>query len=175
MIFNRELFDGALSDSFLTYQRHARSRGYFSPERFSARFGEYARHEIALNPDTFDERTDKEICSTLCHEQAHLLDYQNRGEKASRYHGKPWGLIMKGIGLYPSATGKPGGKETGTQVTHYIIPGGPFDKAFSKLEKNGWKLNLESHKPDKKDGTKNKFKFSCGGAVRTRGAVLIYR
>jgi hypothetical protein len=33
---------------------------------------------------------------------------------------------MKGIGLQPSTTGEPGGKETGQSVTHYVLPGGPL-------------------------------------------------
>ena len=51
---------------------------------------------------------------------------------------------MKSIGLQPSTTGAVGGKETGQHVTHYIIPGGPFSKAFEKLAAKGWKLNLQS-------------------------------
>src|SRR5262252_9445660 len=35
--FNKELFDGALPDVFITYQRKAHSAGYFAPDRFSAR------------------------------------------------------------------------------------------------------------------------------------------
>jgi hypothetical protein len=64
--------------------------------------------------------------------------------------------------LYPSATGEPGGKETGTRVSHYIVPKGPFAKAFAKLEKTGWQLNLESMHDAKKRGIdKNKMTFSC--------------
>jgi hypothetical protein len=32
---------------------------------------------------------------------------------------------MKEIGLHPSATGEPGGKETGKHMSHYIVSGGP--------------------------------------------------
>jgi predicted SprT family Zn-dependent metalloprotease len=159
--FNRELFAGELPDIFITYQRRARSRGYFSPDRFSARIGEFDRHEVALNPDNFVDRTDEEICSTLVHEQCHVLRHQIKG-KSSSYHDKAWGALMKEIGLYPSDTGKPGGKETGHRVSHYIIPSGPFAEAFTKLEATGWQLNLESHRSDKKRGIdKNKMKFSC--------------
>ena len=40
---------------------------------------------------------------------------------------------MKEIGLQPSTTGEPGGKETGQSVTHYILPGGPYATAYAKL------------------------------------------
>ena len=35
--FNRELFEGSLPQVLVTLQRHAKTRGYFSPERFSGR------------------------------------------------------------------------------------------------------------------------------------------
>jgi predicted SprT family Zn-dependent metalloprotease len=160
--FNHELFGDAPPDVFLTYQRGARSHGYFSPDRFSARIGEFDRHELALNPDSFTGRTDREICSTLVHEQVHIRRHQIKG-KTTRYHDRAWGTLMKEVGLHPSATGKPGGKETGTQMTHYIIDGGPFDVTFAKLEKDGWQLNLQSTHESKKRGIdKNKLKFSCG-------------
>jgi hypothetical protein len=70
--FNSALFDGALPDVFITYQRKAHSAGYFSPDRFSARVGEFGKHELALNPDGFIGQTDEQVCQTIVHEQAHL-------------------------------------------------------------------------------------------------------
>jgi len=70
--FNRELFDRSLPDVFITYQRKAHSRGYFSADRFTGRSGRSDKHELALNPDAFIDRTDEQICSTLVHEQAHV-------------------------------------------------------------------------------------------------------
>jgi hypothetical protein len=43
--FNRELFGGGLPQVLVTLQRHANTRGYFSPERFSGRLDEVAVHE----------------------------------------------------------------------------------------------------------------------------------
>jgi hypothetical protein len=37
------------------------------------------------------------------------------------------------IGLQPSTTGEPDGKETGQSVMHYIVPGGPFARAYATL------------------------------------------
>lgn len=48
---------------------------------------------------------------------------------------------MKQIGLHPSTTGEPGGKEAGQSVTHCIIPGGPYAKAYAKLKANGLQLH----------------------------------
>jgi hypothetical protein len=60
------------------------------------------------------------------------------------YHNRQWAEQMKAIGLQPSATGVPGGKETGPQVSHYILADGRFARAYSALATTGWKLNLES-------------------------------
>jgi hypothetical protein len=62
--FNRVLFGGALLDVFIVYQRRAHSRGYFAPDRFSGRGTKFGRHELALNPDTFIDRSDEQVCST---------------------------------------------------------------------------------------------------------------
>ena len=51
---------------------------------------------------------------------------------------------MKAIGLQPSATDLPGDKETGPQMSHYILADGRFARAYSALATTGWKLNLES-------------------------------
>ncbi len=58
--FNTELFGGLLPNVLVTLHRQARSRGYFSPERFSGRVEEAVAHELALNPYFFAERTDEE-------------------------------------------------------------------------------------------------------------------
>ena len=60
--FNAHLFDGTLPEALVTLQRKARSRGYFCAERFASRSDQESRvHEIALNPDTFEKRTDTEV------------------------------------------------------------------------------------------------------------------
>lgn len=135
--FNARLFGGALPRCLITMQRHKGAYGYFAPERFGSRDGATITDEIALNPMHFAERSIKETISTLVHEQAHLWQ-QHFGEPSrGGYHNKEWGAKMKEIGLYPSATGEPGGKETGQRVSHYIVDGGAYDVAFADLEKAG--------------------------------------
>ena len=52
---------------------------------------------------------------------------------------------MKEVGLQPSTTGEPGGKEVGQSVTHYIVPGGPYAHAYAKLAATSFQLNWQSH------------------------------
>jgi len=104
--FNRELFDRSLPQVLVTLQRHAKSRGYFSPERFNGRIDETAVHELALNPDAFTGRTDEMILSTLAHEMAHVWQ-QTHGKPPRRsYHDRQWAAKMREIGLQPSSTGE---------------------------------------------------------------------
>ena len=51
---------------------------------------------------------------------------------------------MREIGLQPTSTGEPGGKETGQSVTHYIIPEGRYAKAYAKLAATGFQLHWQS-------------------------------
>src|SRR2546430_12513985 len=56
------------------------------------------------------------------------------------YHNREWAAKMKEIGLYPSSTGAAGGKETGQNMSHYVIAGGAFATACAALVSDGFKL-----------------------------------
>ena len=123
--FNGVLFENKLPDCLITMQRSKRSRGFFASERFGHRQrNTEIVDEIALNPATFLDRTDREIVSTLVHEMVH--EWQHHFGKPSRrgYHNKQWAAKMIEIGLIPSHTGEPGGKQTGQSVSHYIEENG---------------------------------------------------
>jgi SprT-like family len=142
--FNAELFAGSLPHVLVTLQRNAKARGYFSPDRFTARTEKAAAHELAMNPDSFTGRTDAEILSTLAHEMAHVWQ-QSHGTPPRRcYHDRQWAEKMKEIGLQASDTGHVGGKETGQSVSHYIIPGGLYAKSYAKLQAKGLQLHWQS-------------------------------
>jgi hypothetical protein len=70
---------------------------------------------------------------------------------------------MKDIGLQPTSTGEPGGKETGQSVTHYIVPGGPYAVAYAKLEARGFRLHWQSASAGNEAKAKkaSKTKFTC--------------
>jgi SprT-like family len=161
---NAELFAGALPHVLVTLQRHARAKGYFSPERFSGRLNDkMAVHELALNPDCFTGRTDEQILSTLAHEMTHVWQ-QTWGRVPRRaYHDRQWAAKMKEIGLQPSTSGAPGGKETGQSVTHYVVAGGPYAKAYAKLKARGFRLHWQSAPADEGAGARksSKTKYTC--------------
>src|SRR5450755_3516626 len=142
--FNAELFAGSLPHVLVTLQRHATAHGYFSPDRFTARTEKAAAHELAMNPDSFTGRIDEEILSTLAHEMAHVWQQSHGTPPRRSYHDRQWAAKMKEIGLQPSDTGQVGGKETGQSVSHYIIPGGAYAKAYAKLQTKGLQLYWQS-------------------------------
>lgn len=162
--FNTELFSGKLPSCLITMQRKGKARGYFSAERFETRKKEkFFVHEIALNPSLFKERSDADILSTLLHEMIHLWQEENGTAPKRAYHDKEWGKKMKELGLMPSNTGEPGGRETGHSVSHYVQPGGKFDVLIKRFLKAG-KSVLYEDRPEIKitrTKSKNKVKYSC--------------
>jgi len=160
--FNKTLFGSTLPHVLVTLQRHARMAGYFAPERFNGRIVQTVAHELAMNPDIFTGNTDEEILSTLAHEMVHVWrETQDRPPRRC-YHDKKWAAQMKQIGLQPSHTGKPGGRETGQSMTHYIIPNGPYAKAYTKLKASGFQLQWQSKRhAQAKTKAASKTKFTC--------------
>ena len=167
--FNAELFGGILPACLITMQRKAKAYGYFAGGRFGSRDGKQVTDEIALNPTHFRERTTEQSLSTLVHEMAHL--WQHHFGKVSRggYHNKQWAEKMKEVGLYPSATGQPGGKEVGPKCSHYIIAGGVYARAFAALKAQGFDdffVDLwddEDAKKKAKTKKASKTKYTCPG------------
>jgi predicted SprT family Zn-dependent metalloprotease len=162
--FNAGLFGGSLPHVLVTFQRHAKAKGYFAPDRFAARAKKAATaHELAMNPDVFTGRTDEEILSTLAHEMAHVWQQAHGTPPRRAYHDRQWAAKMKEIGLQPTTTGDANGKETGQSVTHYIIPGGAYARAYAKLKKNGFQLNWQSRPftEERKKKAASKTKYTC--------------
>jgi predicted SprT family Zn-dependent metalloprotease len=141
-------------------KRQLRSEGKLPPSQ--GQLAAHFRHELALNPDGFVDRTDEQICSTLVHEMAHVWQQAHGSAPSRGYHNRQWAAKMKSLGLQPSSTGMPGGSETGYRVSHYIIPGGAFTTSFQRLAAKSWKLNLQSAHQAGPNGDRNsKTKFSC--------------
>jgi predicted SprT family Zn-dependent metalloprotease len=161
--FNKRLFDGMLPRCLVTLQRRAGSYGYFHNQIFSTRDGHTVTDEIALNPKTFKDVNTEHILATLVHEMVHQRQFRF-GNPSKAYHNKEWAMMMKQVGLHPSATAQPGGKETGQKCSHYIIRGGKFDVACAALLKSGCDISyVEIGRDEKEAKRKNetKSKYSC--------------
>jgi hypothetical protein len=141
--FNNAMFRPVLPDCLITMQRSKRSRGYFVGERFGHRRGTEIVDEIALNPRTFIDRTDREIISTLVHEMVHLWQFHYGKPGRRGYHNKQWAAKMNEVGLVPSHTGEPGGKQTGQSMSHYIQDDGLYDTKWNELAGTGYVLEYQ--------------------------------
>lgn len=157
--FNEQLFDNKLSDCILTLRNHGKNTlGLFHAEQWVQENDKC--HEIALAPLHLS-RPLKDVFSTLVHEMCHLWQQDHGDPSRNGYHNKEWGGQMKTVGLHPSNTGKPGGKETGQQMTHYILDDGPFALAFDAMPdeiKLPW-VGVEQSSKTKKSPAK--IKYAC--------------
>jgi len=162
--FNRRLFAGALPPCLITLQRRKRSLGYFAGRRFKSADGVHVTDEIALNPTYFASSGAKDVLSTLAHEQAHQWQQHLGKPSGSGYHNKQWAVKMREIGLIPSDTGRPGGKMTGPRMSHYIEPGGLFDRVADRLIVKGFVLAFVECESDDGLALKkrlSKTRYSC--------------
>ena len=129
--FNQALFLGVLQPVLLNFSRAANTFGFFAPLRWESN-GE-TTHEISLNPAYLRHREPRAVVSTLVHEMVHAFQAQFGKPGRGGYHNQEWADKMEAIGLMPSSTAAPGGKRTGDRVSHYIIEGGPFARAFAAM------------------------------------------
>lgn len=195
--FNRELFDGRLPQCIVTLTHQRSSHGYFRSKPFATREEleavdewddameegaddsealERSRpgvDEISLNIFGFRDRTRDDILSTLVHEMVHLEQHHYGKPPKRPSHNKEWGDMMKKVGLYPSATAEPGGKETGRRVSHYVIEGGPFETKVRDCEaKLDWVGMLRRKK---KKTREPKVTYECEtDEIKVRGKVGLH-
>ncbi|MGE4069852.1 MAG: SprT-like domain-containing protein [Lysobacterales bacterium] len=170
--FNRELFRFELPECVLTVDIACRSAyGYFRPDAFVNADGEIV-DQISLNPKYMLTRPMQDVAGTVAHEMVHGWMHRCSERKPrGGYHCKRWGQKMKSIGLFPSNTGQPGGRQTGYQMTHFPIAGGPFLGVVGALESQGFAITwgrfqrvLEiglPQNPEGDDPSKGKVKFAC--------------
>jgi hypothetical protein len=74
---------------------------------------------------------------------------------------------MEAVGLMPSDTGELGGTRVGQRMTHYVVAGGPFERAFARLPEEAqlpWRcVEIETRKQKRQREQKNKTKYTCPG------------
>lgn len=168
-VFNTELFDDTLPPCLITMQRHKGAFGYFSGNRFAnVADVDDVTDEIALNPMYFATRTPEQILSTLVHEMVHLWQQHHGTPSRTSYHNKEWAAKMHEVGLTPTDTGAPGGKETGQKMTHIITADGRFAHACARVIAEHPALlysdrasDDDSQKARKKSASKSK--YTCSG------------
>ena len=164
--FNARLFEGRLPRCLITMQRKNKAYGYFAGGRFGSVSGDHVTDEIALNPSHFRARTTEQSLSTLVHEMTHLEQHHFGKPSRAGYHNKEWAGLMKRVGLLPTDTGQPGGRETGQQMTHCIDRGGRFATACAELIGTGFAVQYvelwgDQDARTRKTKAASKTRYSC--------------
>lgn len=164
--YNETLFDGSLPAAVITIDsRSGKFHGLYQTEKMESTDNKDEKLSvITLQADTMN-RDPEIVLSTFVHEMAHHWQYAFGTPSRNGYHNKEWADKMESIGLTPSNTGEPGGKRTGSQMTHYITPGGKFEQAtadFLTKEKTAI-LFAGIKRPTGKASQKsrNKIKYTC--------------
>lgn len=161
-VFNAELFDGQLPAFVFTLQRRKDSSGYFSPDQWGNKNGEFAS-EIAINPSCLTNQSLLILFQIMVHELCHLWQHTYGSNKPRvGYHNQEWAEKMMQIGLIPSDTGEAGGKKTGQKMADYPLPNGKFMEVCKCLVNSGFWLdwvdrdfsaNMVSHRSMPKGST----------------------
>ena len=143
---NWALFDGDVPNCLITLQRRPRTMGYVSPHRFIRGDG-LRTHELALNPAYFQQCGLLDILSVLVHEMLHVWQEHHGTPGRGRYHNREFAEKSKSLGLYPSDTGQPGGKETGDSMSHYVMEDGPFERFARDMIAHGFAIEWREAPP----------------------------
>jgi len=160
--FNKALFDEKLPGCLITFTRSRVFAGYFSANRWTDETRELSSDEISMNPQLFMGRPLVETLSTLVHEMVHLWQYAFASPGRGRYHNKECGDKMESLGLMPSNTGQADGKRTGDRMSHYIIDGGPYSRAATKLLGKGYAIPWLERQHEKSSSVAGKrIKYTC--------------
>jgi hypothetical protein len=133
--FNEGLFDGTLPACSIWLSRKTPFAAFFPFGGQPIRRGDEGGgrlHLIQINPDIL-ERPTIFVMSVVVHEQCHLWQWVHGTPFRGNCHDRQWSAKMESIGLMPSRTGRPGGKRTGHRLSHYVIEGGPFERAFRSM------------------------------------------
>lgn len=134
--FNEELFEGELPPVILNFSRKANTAGFFAPNRWKSLNGDNS-HEISLNPISLSQSKDY-VIQTLVHEMCHLWQEENGSPGSKGYHNKEWVEKMESVGLIPSDTEEPGGKQVGFKMGDYLEEGGRLEHLIEALDENIW-------------------------------------
>lgn len=163
--FNRTLFENSLPDCMLSFSRRRRSSNtLFTAGQWREKAGP-ATAEISLNMKQLSEEEPIEAMATLVRQMVHLWQERYGRQPSSKwYFNREWAEKMASIGLLPSATGEPGGRDTGQGIKHYIEKGGRFERAFRKMpEAYLWPFRPAVLEGEKSHGYSVKVMYRCVG------------
>jgi hypothetical protein len=161
---NKTLYANSLPDCMLSFsRRRSSSHTLFTSGQWQKEAGS-TTPEISLNVKQLRECEPIEVVATLAREMVHLWQERFGKPACNGYYNREWAEKMKEIGLIPSATGLPGGKETGQGVKHFIEPDGQFEQAFHKMPPSYlWPFRPAAFESQKVKRHSEKVLYQCTG------------
>ena len=158
--YNKVLFDDELPQCLILVARKKNAAGYFWPKAFKSTGGKERNHEICLNPDSM-HRSAADVHSTLVHEMVHLWQEEFGKPGKGAYHNKQWCRKMLELGLEPYSRRGKGEKATGTRVSHTIMEGEAFMKAFMSLPSKTQRIDWASSPQIAEKRPNSRYKLVC--------------
>lgn len=136
--FNQDLFVEVLGDSvpecIITLHRKTNTTSEMVFEGFIESDNNEKMSEIILNPQWFGIKPRIEILQYLVHQMMHIYQHTYGEVSKSGRHDEQYLDFMNAIGLMPSDTGTPEGKNTGgKKLTNYPLPDGHFLRVCNEL------------------------------------------
>lgn len=138
-VANKELFEGRLPRPLFNFQRHGKSMGFLNLAKVENEASEKS-DKITLNPEYLRDASTLDLMVVMVHLMIHMQQAYFGSPSRGGYHNREFASIAKSMGLYPSDTGEPEGKETGQHISHYIVDGGRFHRLAVGLENRGVRL-----------------------------------
>lgn len=164
---NGELFGGKLPCVMITLAKHGVcSSGHLSKDRFARNTSNDRADELRLNPQHFSAPVDQ-VLAIMAHLMVHLWQAHFGNTSRPGYHNREWAAQMRSIGLQPTSSGMPGGRETGQTMSQYVISGSPFDQVTQRLVRSGLEIEW-AQLIEQQDPAIQKNKAKRGGRITLR-------
>lgn len=158
---NNKLFDSKLKPCHLTFSRRAFSGVVFRPNVWKRDTeDDKLLHELCLNPIEL-EQPFMFTMSLVVRGMANVWQWERGTPSPSPgYCNRELADKLKEIGLQLSDSGKPGGRETGPWLKHYIIQNSPFTQAIATMP-DDYKLPWKNNAIEKMKGSSDKIAYQC--------------
>jgi hypothetical protein len=132
--FNCRLFEKSLPKCMLSFSRRRHSPHTLFTAGQWRKGASSETPEISLNIKQMSQSEPIEVMATLVRQMVHLWqEMYGQPSSGKWYFNQEWADKMVEIGLIPSSTGLPGGKQIGQGIKHYIEPNGRFEQAVRIL------------------------------------------
>jgi hypothetical protein len=176
--FNSRLFENSLPKCMLSFsRRRSSSHTLFTAGQWCEEVGSVTP-EISLNLKQLCEDEPRKVMAMLVAQMVHLWQEIYGQPSQKGYYNREWAEKMAAIGLIPSATGSPGGRQTGRGIKPCIEEKGQFEQAFREMPVDFFlPFRPSAFEGKKRNGYSIKVMYrctGCGAKVWGKGGLEIF-